>query len=172
MRPLPIVSLVAALITTPVVAQDCSCTADANGDNLVDVVDLLQVLGDWGCGVGMEMSSFEGFVTNTLTGDPLVGARVFVGDCPPLLTDEFGFYEGDFPVGQYEVSFEAMHFVTQDLDVILFPDFTTTLNVALEPVAPVVVTIAIEESVVPDPRYPQRADRRDRPALRQGPGQL
>ena len=177
MRPLPIVSLVAALITTPVVAQDCSCTADANGDNLVDVVDLLQVLGDWGCmdcpqsdldgsgvveitdlllvlgdwgcGVGMEMSSFEGFVTNTLTGDPLIGARVFVGDCPPLLTDEFGFYEGDFPVGQYEVSFEAMHFVTQDLDVILFPDFTTTLNVALEPVAPVVVTIAIEESVEP-----------------------
>jgi hypothetical protein len=177
MKSLVAVGIIAAFAATPVFAQDCGCAADVNGDRIVDIGDLLQVLGDWGCmdcplsdldgsgevgvsdlltvlgdwgcGTAVVLTSFEGIVTNSLTGDPVVGAVVAVGDCDPMTTDGTGAYAGDFPVGPQTVTIEALHYVTQEQSVVLFPGFDNELYVVLEPVAPVVVTVVFEEASEP-----------------------
>jgi hypothetical protein len=98
--------------------------------------------------LGIMLSPFSGVVTNTLTDDPVAGTFVMPG--PYLLvTDAGGAYEGNIPSGEYEVVLEADYFVTWTETVLLFPTFPTALNVALAPIAPVVVETTFAGDAAP-----------------------
>lgn len=118
-----------------------SCAGDINGDNVTDVVDMLQVLADWGCVTSSgPKTTLHGTVTNELTGAPIANASVTVSDVT-LFTDEFGEYDGGFPVGLHEIVIEAEHFNTYQDEIVLFPDIAAFYDAELTPVAPVVVEI-------------------------------
>ncbi len=176
MKPLLILGVAASvLIAAPAMAQGmCGCPGDATGDHNVGFEDVLQILADWGCmdcdqtdvdgngvvgfsdillvlanygcGIEGEVTTISGTVANAITGDPIAGANVLVGQCP-LVTNASGDYSGEFPVGQHTVSFEARNYVTEEREVILFPGFPTVLDVDLDPVAPVIVHIILGDAV-------------------------
>ncbi len=83
-----------------------------------------------------------------MTGDPLVGASVFVG-ADELVTNASGAYSGTFPVGLYDLTVEATNFISEMQSIVLFPDVPLTVNFSLEPVAPVIVSIQLSGSAVP-----------------------
>jgi hypothetical protein len=119
------------------------CASDINGDDFVDIQDLLTLLGDWGCEEPeIEGTPLSGVVTNLWTGDPLVGVTVTVGE-DELITNESGEYAGEFPPGIYDITFAKTNYITLEDQIVLFPDFPMTLDVALEPAAPVIVTIEV-----------------------------
>jgi hypothetical protein len=125
------------------------CPSDVNGDGVTDINDLLIVLGDWGCEtVTGPQTTLSGVVTNLWTGDPIEGASVTVG-LEELTTNQDGEYSGVFPIGQYTVVFEADNYIEYEEDIILFPDVPAFLDVALEPVAPVIVTIDVTGAAEP-----------------------
>ena len=116
-----------------------SCPEDIDEDGFVNIDDLFLVLGDWGCEVNQgPKTGLSGVVTNLWTSLPIEGASVWVGT-DELITNESGFYTGDFPPGQYTVTFEADYFIAQEDSIILFPDTPLTLDSALEPIAAVIV---------------------------------
>ncbi|MHC4415600.1 MAG: carboxypeptidase-like regulatory domain-containing protein [Planctomycetota bacterium] len=95
------------------------------------------------------LSTISGAVTNSLTGDAISGAGVFVEPFF-LVTDETGAYSGSFPVGPYNVTFEATYFVSHTEPVLLLPAVPVVLDVALDPIAPVVVITNVSGDAVPD----------------------
>ncbi|MBT8485159.1 MAG: hypothetical protein HKO59_10145 [Phycisphaerales bacterium] len=136
----------------PVLADwgECAgCPADLDGDGFVGFPDLLAVLADWGCEPADPESVLTGVVINAWTGAPVVGALVSV-DGESFVTGDDGVYSAMLDPGGYAVTFSAMHYGTVEESVVLFPDLTVVLNVALTPVAPVVVTIATSGDAEPD----------------------
>ena len=170
-------AVVAASISL-VAAGATECPSDVDGDGLVGINDMLQVLGDWGCGacpdsdidndglVGINdfllvladwgcevdqgtVTTLSGTVTNLWTGDPISGTSVTVGEAK-VVTDAFGDYAGDFPVGIYDVVFEREYFLSQTVPIELFPDVPAILNAQLEPVAAVIVNVIAPDDAEPD----------------------
>lgn len=129
----------------------CSeCDSDINDDGFVDTQDLLLLLGDWGCEATQgEKVALSGTVTNLWTGDPIAGASVWVGS-DEFTTNEEGFYTGDFLPGQYTVTFEAEYFISHEEAIILFPDTPAALDATLEPVAEVIVEVEVSGDAEPD----------------------
>ena len=106
------------------------CPSDINQDGVTDVLDLLEVLADWGCEVsGGPVTPLSGVVTNLWTGVPIEGAEVTVGS-DVLVTNQAGAYNGEFPPGQYTLTFEADNFNAFETSIILFPDLPATVDVS------------------------------------------
>lgn len=120
------------------------CDADLDGNGLVGFSDLLIVLTDWDCVASTGPSTtLSGHVTNLWTGDPIEGATVTVGD-DVLLTGMDGVYSGEVTIGLVTVEIDALNYNGSEETLVLFPDLPTTLDVALEPVAPVVVSVVVD----------------------------
>ncbi|MHC4766934.1 MAG: carboxypeptidase regulatory-like domain-containing protein, partial [Planctomycetota bacterium] len=123
----------------------CSgCDSDINGDGVVDVVDFLQLLADWGCEVTPGADTLSGTVTNLWTTDPVAGATVTVG-ADVLVTDDFGDYSGEIPPGTYDVVFAAEYFTSQTVQIELVDGVPMTLDAQLVPVAAVVVNVVVSD---------------------------
>ncbi len=70
------------------------CPQDINGDNVVDVVDLLALLGAWGpCPVGClthsdcndaNVCTLDQCVAGNCQNTPIAGCCLSAGDCPPI----------------------------------------------------------------------------------------
>jgi hypothetical protein len=90
----------------------------------------------------------SGTVTNSLTGCPLVGATVTVGAFE-LFTNGAGRYFQKLPAGDYDVSFAFANFVPHDMAIALAAGEKADLDMALDPVAPVLVEAAITGDAVP-----------------------
>lgn len=124
-------------------------SADINGDGIVDVQDLTAVIVDWGCeSDGEDLTTLSGVVTNLWTGDPVEGVAVHVGD-DTIMTEADGTYSGLFPVGEYEITFEATYFIEFIEFVTLEPDVPVFLDVELEPAGPVFVEITVLDPAAP-----------------------
>ncbi|MHC4991199.1 MAG: peptidase associated/transthyretin-like domain-containing protein, partial [Planctomycetota bacterium] len=138
--------LVAVILDWGCMGPDC--LADVNGDEVVNVDDLVEVILEWGCMSTGTLANLSGVVTNVLTGAPIEGASVFVGGIE-LVTNAMGEYSGDFDPDSYALSYEAQYFDTYEDSIILFPGFSEVIDVALDPVANVVVELS--ESGDPTP---------------------
>ncbi|MDY7107338.1 MAG: carboxypeptidase regulatory-like domain-containing protein [Planctomycetota bacterium] len=126
------------------------CDSDINDDGFVDTEDLLLLLGNWGCEATQgDKVALSGTVINLWTGDPIAGASVWVGS-DELETNEDGFYTGNFMPGQYTVTFEAEYFISHEEEIILFPEMPMELDAALEPVAAVMVEVEVSGDAEPD----------------------
>ncbi|MHC4991013.1 MAG: carboxypeptidase-like regulatory domain-containing protein, partial [Planctomycetota bacterium] len=113
------------------------------GDGIVNVDDLVELIIDWGCQVPVgDLTDISGTITNMWTDEPIAGAEVRVGTAL-LITDLEGQYEGSFLPGQYEITADAQNFFDDATTIVLFPDLPVTLDFALEPVAPVIVTVEV-----------------------------
>ncbi|UCD76383.1 MAG: hypothetical protein JSV91_05545 [Phycisphaerales bacterium] len=125
------------------------CPEDIDNNGFVDIDDVFLVLADWGCEVNQgPKTSLSGFVTNLWTGMPIEGASVWVGEVE-LITNDTGFYTGDFDPGQYDLLFEAEYFNSYEDSIILFPGVPAEMDVALEPTAAVIVNTDIIGDAVP-----------------------
>jgi hypothetical protein len=97
----------------------------------------------------VDLTTLSGVVTNSYTGDVIAGASVAAGPYR-MVTDGSGFYSEDLPVGDYTVLFEAHNYNAGEEMVTLLPRVPSTLDVALEPVAPVIVSAEAAGDAVPD----------------------
>jgi len=97
----------------------------------------------------------SGVVTNSLTVDGIAGAQVSftAGETTfSAVTDAEGTYSEKLPVsvsGPYTISFEAQDYNSQSTDVVLVKGNPVTLNVELEPIAPVIVAATISGDSAP-----------------------
>jgi hypothetical protein len=98
----------------------------------------------------------SGTVTNSLSGAAIEGASVtFAAGAVSfdMLTDANGMYSERLPVsvsGPYEASFEAMDFDGQSMSVVVVKGNPVALDVALVPVAPVIVSASISGDASPE----------------------
>jgi hypothetical protein len=102
--------------------------------------------GDGGTG------TLAGTVTNRLTGAGLSGVAVAVD--PPvegvdITTGTDGSFEQELPIGVYAVTVENANYETFAETASVLSGESTALDVALMPVEPVVVTVAVEGDAVP-----------------------
>ncbi len=84
------------------------CAADINGDEVIDVIDLLAVLGAWGLGSGPEDLNGDGVVDVI----DLLAVLSEWGDCPPLSNDDC---DAPVTVGDGTYLFDTSR-ATYDLD--------------------------------------------------------
>jgi hypothetical protein len=95
------------------------------------------------------VSTLSGTVTNNLTGEGVPGVAVSI-DPYSLMTDADGFYWEELPVGVYAVTFDEDSFQPQAATVQLFKGVPATLDVALDPIAPVIVSASVAGDALPD----------------------
>ena len=78
----------------------------------------------------------EGIVTDSLTGQPIVGATVEITSVSITKTTNFSgeYRTGYADSGYYNVSFSSANYISKDINVSLHNDSLTTLNVQLIPI--------------------------------------
>jgi hypothetical protein len=95
------------------------------------------------------ITTISGTVTNDLTGDGLLNVAVSIGPFN-LKTDLDGNYSEELPPGPYAVAFEVNNFESHAEAITLFDGLPATLDVALTPIAPVLVSASISGDTSPD----------------------
>jgi hypothetical protein len=92
---------------------------------------------------GTSAGTVAGTVTNSLTKVGVQGVAVSTNPSVSggtMTTDSQGKYSGQLPIGTYTLTFTAANFNTDTENVSIVAGNTTTKNVSLTPVAPVVVS--------------------------------
>jgi len=117
--------------------------------NLLVVFILLSILAG-GCQV--VTGSISGTVTNSLTGNPLAG--VTISTSPQLknvsiTTDSSGNYSSSLPVGVYSLTFNKDSFKSTTQSISVVAGQKLTLNAALSPISPVVVSAGKDQTTTP-----------------------
>ena len=93
-------------------------------------------------------ATLSGTVTNSLTSGGIPNVSVSVGPYM-LVTDADGAYTEILPAGDYRVVFDAANFEPETKMITLLPGVPSVLNVALNPVAPVMVSAKVSGVAVP-----------------------
>ena len=94
---------------------------------------------------GISEATLSGNVTNALTGSGLDAVTIALNPDPlqaAVTTDANGDFTADLPVGVYMVSVELDQFTTQEFTVTIAAGVDVTLDVVLDPSAPVVLDVA------------------------------
>ena len=82
----------------------------------------------------LEHGDVEGVVTNSDTGDPVVGAEVWIGSFPPATTDASGYYLlEDIVIGTHSIFCNLDGYYLYESTVDVLTDQTITHDITLEP---------------------------------------
>lgn len=100
---------------------------------------------------GVSSGTVSGTVINDLTGTPVEGVQIAVdpGDGEDLVTGADGAFSAELPVGAHTLTFGHPNFKSEAMTVSVVAGASVTEDVALAPIAPVVVTINVEGDAVP-----------------------
>lgn len=87
--------------------------------------------------------TISGSLTDSESGEDLIGARVLVKDQPGVgaITNVYGFYSLTLPKGQYTIVFQSISFASQEFDIVL--DKNITKNLELTPESALLNTVEV-----------------------------
>ena len=98
---------------------------------------------------GASTGIVSGTVTNKMTGGVVQGVTVDTSAETIMTTDANGAYTCELPVGTYTFTFTGSNYTEYTETVAVAAGAKQTLDVALEPVAPVVVSTSVQGNAVP-----------------------